>query len=38
MAVHTLSPLENVINAENSGTTIRLLTAMSGLVRTGTQY
>lgn len=28
-------PPENVINAENSGTTIRLLTAMSGLVRTG---
>ncbi len=30
-----LDPPENVLNAENSGTTIRLLTAMSGLVRTG---
>lgn len=30
-----LNPPENVINAENSGTTIRILTAMSGLVRTG---
>jgi 3-phosphoshikimate 1-carboxyvinyltransferase len=29
------NPPENVINAENSGTTIRILTAMSGLVRTG---
>lgn len=28
-------PPENVINAENSGTTIRILTAMSGLVETG---
>jgi 3-phosphoshikimate 1-carboxyvinyltransferase len=28
-------PPENVINAENSGTTIRIMTAMSGLVRTG---
>jgi 3-phosphoshikimate 1-carboxyvinyltransferase len=28
-------PPDNIINAENSGTTIRLLTAMSGLVRTG---
>src|SRR5215218_10262276 len=27
-------PPENVINAENSGTTIRILTSMSGLVRT----
>ncbi len=26
---------ENVINAENSGTTIRIMTAMSGLVRSG---
>lgn len=32
---HRLNPPENVINAENSGTTIRILTAMSGLVRTG---
>src|SRR5919107_3031227 len=29
------NPPENVINAENSGTTIRIITAMSGLVRTG---
>jgi 3-phosphoshikimate 1-carboxyvinyltransferase len=29
------NPPENVINAENSGTTIRILAAMSGLVRTG---
>src|SRR3712207_501011 len=28
-------PPDNVINAENSGTTIRLLTAMSGLIRNG---
>jgi 3-phosphoshikimate 1-carboxyvinyltransferase len=28
-------PPENVINAENSGTTIRIMTAMSGLVKTG---
>ncbi len=28
-------PPENVINAENSGTTIRIVTAMSGLVRSG---
>ncbi len=28
-------PPENVVNAENSGTTIRIMTAMSGLVRTG---
>jgi 3-phosphoshikimate 1-carboxyvinyltransferase len=32
---HCFNPPENVINAENSGTTIRILTAMSGLVRTG---
>jgi 3-phosphoshikimate 1-carboxyvinyltransferase len=32
---HGLEPPENVINAENSGTTIRIMTAMSGLVRTG---
>jgi 3-phosphoshikimate 1-carboxyvinyltransferase len=30
-----LDPPENVLNAENSGTTIRLLTAISSLVRTG---
>ena len=30
-----LGPPENVINAENSGTTIRILAAISGLVRTG---
>jgi len=30
-----LKPPENVINAENSGTTIRLLGAVSGLVRNG---
>src|SRR5215212_2443276 len=29
------NPPENVINAENSGTTIRILIAMSSLVRTG---
>jgi 3-phosphoshikimate 1-carboxyvinyltransferase len=29
------NPPENVINAENSGTTIRIIAAMSGLVRTG---
>jgi 3-phosphoshikimate 1-carboxyvinyltransferase len=29
------NPPENVINAENSGTTIRIISAMSGLVRTG---
>ena len=28
-------PPQNVIDAENSGTTIRIMTAMSGLVRTG---
>ena len=32
---HAFDPPENVINAENSGTTIRIMTAMSGLVRTG---
>jgi 3-phosphoshikimate 1-carboxyvinyltransferase len=30
-----LNPPENVINAENSGTTIRIMTAMSGLVKRG---
>jgi 3-phosphoshikimate 1-carboxyvinyltransferase len=29
------NPPENVINAENSGTTMRIIAAMSGLVRTG---
>jgi 3-phosphoshikimate 1-carboxyvinyltransferase len=29
------NPPENVINAENSGSTIRIITAMSGLVRAG---
>jgi 3-phosphoshikimate 1-carboxyvinyltransferase len=29
------NPPENVINAENSGTTIRIMTAMSSLVRSG---
>lgn len=33
--LHSFEPPENVINAENSGTTIRIMTAMSGLVRTG---
>lgn len=33
--MHAFDPPENVINAENSGTTIRIMTAMSGLVRTG---
>lgn len=33
--MHAFDPPENVINAENSGTTIRVMTAMSGLVRTG---
>ena len=28
-------PPENILNAENSGTTIRILTAISGLVKTG---
>lgn len=32
---HGFEPPENVINAENSGTTIRIMTAMSALVRTG---
>jgi 3-phosphoshikimate 1-carboxyvinyltransferase len=32
---HSFEPPENVINAENSGTTIRIMTAMSGLVKTG---
>jgi 3-phosphoshikimate 1-carboxyvinyltransferase len=32
---HSFNPPENVINAENSGTTIRIMTTMSGLVRTG---
>ncbi|HEY3094907.1 MAG TPA: 3-phosphoshikimate 1-carboxyvinyltransferase [Nitrososphaera sp.] len=32
---HAFDPPENIINAENSGTTIRIMTAMSGLVRTG---
>lgn len=31
----SFDPPENVLNAENSGTTIRILTAMSGLVKTG---
>jgi 3-phosphoshikimate 1-carboxyvinyltransferase len=30
-----LNPPENVINAENSGTTIRIMTAISGLVKRG---
>jgi 3-phosphoshikimate 1-carboxyvinyltransferase len=33
--LHAFDPPENVINAENSGTTIRIMTAMSGLVRAG---
>lgn len=32
---HSFDAPENIINAENSGTTIRVMTAMSGLVRTG---
>jgi 3-phosphoshikimate 1-carboxyvinyltransferase len=32
---HSFEPPENVINAENSGTTIRIMTAMSGLVKSG---
>ena len=32
---HEFEPPGNVINAENSGTTIRILSAISGLVRTG---
>jgi len=31
----SFNPPENVINAENSGTTIRIMTAMSGLVKRG---
>lgn len=33
--LHSFEPPENVINAENSGTTIRIMTAMSGLVKRG---
>jgi 3-phosphoshikimate 1-carboxyvinyltransferase len=32
---HSFEPPENVLNAENSGTTIRIMTAMSGLVTRG---
>lgn len=32
---HTFDPPENVINAENSGTTIRIMAAMSALVGSG---
>jgi 3-phosphoshikimate 1-carboxyvinyltransferase len=32
---HDLPPPENVLNCENSGTTIRIMTAMSGLVKSG---
>jgi 3-phosphoshikimate 1-carboxyvinyltransferase len=32
---HSFDPPENVINAENSGTTIRIMTAMSALARCG---
>jgi 3-phosphoshikimate 1-carboxyvinyltransferase len=32
---HSFDPPENVINAENSGTTIRIMTAMSSLVKSG---
>ncbi|AIC14777.1 3-phosphoshikimate 1-carboxyvinyltransferase [Nitrososphaera viennensis] len=32
---HDFPPPENVLNCENSGTTIRIMTAMSGLVRSG---
>ncbi len=32
---HSFPPPENVLNCENSGTTIRIMTAMSGLVRNG---
>lgn len=35
MGNDSFNPPENVINAENSGTTIRLMTAMSGLVKRG---
>ncbi|HUG96596.1 MAG TPA: 3-phosphoshikimate 1-carboxyvinyltransferase, partial [Nitrososphaera sp.] len=33
--LHSFEPPENVINAENSGTTIRIMTAMSCLVKAG---
>jgi 3-phosphoshikimate 1-carboxyvinyltransferase len=32
---YSFDPPENVINSENSGTTIRIMSAMSGLVKTG---
>lgn len=32
---HSFNPPDNVINAENSGTTIRIVTAMSALVKKG---
>lgn len=32
---HRFDPPENVVNAENSGTTIRIMTAMAGLVTRG---
>lgn len=32
---HSFNPPENVLNAENSGTTIRIMTAMAGLVTKG---
>jgi 3-phosphoshikimate 1-carboxyvinyltransferase len=32
---HSFNPPDNVINAENSGTTIRMVTAMSALVKKG---
>ena len=32
---HSFDPPENIVNAENSGTTIRIMTAMSCLVKTG---
>lgn len=32
---HSFDAPENVVNAENSGTTIRIMTAMSGLVKSG---
>ncbi|HYY67571.1 MAG TPA: hypothetical protein VE572_04420, partial [Nitrososphaeraceae archaeon] len=32
---HTLDPPENIINAENSGTTIRIFTVMAALVKKG---
>src|SRR5919198_6078080 len=31
---HAFDPPENIINAENSGTTIRIMTAMSSLAKT----